>query len=143
MKELFKQLDQVVMEHKGNINEAEFFRLISQYQLSRIDRIETVNNKQQQMALARTSMYDTELLKLFKRSTAKKQETLLFKLVNLLCIANNSLECVHRASDDDKEVFEIILGYSDKLINNKDWYLRVIPESKWLINHILMERTSL
>ena len=26
--------------------------------------------------------------------------------------------------------------YKDKILSNKDWYLRTIPESKWLIEYL-------
>jgi len=132
--ELFKVLDGVIFDHKGSLNPAEFFRLLSEYQLTRINDIEKSNNKQQAMALNRTALYDTTLFESFKKTTSvKKKEKMVFKLVNLLCIANDSLDCL--SSDYDKEIFNILIEYKDKILSNEDWYNRIIPESKWLIEY--------
>lgn len=134
--DLFKALDKVIFDYKDRLNPAEFFRLISEYQLSRIDKIEESNNKQQRVALFRTSMYDTTTLEAYKKTTSEKKKlSMVFKLVNLLCIANSSLKAVE-SSAYDKEIFDIILSHKDKILGNKDWYLSVIPESKWLIEYM-------
>jgi hypothetical protein len=41
-----------------------------------------------------------------------------------------------------EETYNIIIKYKDKILKNKDWYIRTIPESKWLIDHLeLMQDT--
>ena len=134
-KELFKRLDEVIMDARGYLNPADFFRLISEYQLSRINDIENFHNTQQAQALRRTALYDNLLLNKFKKSSEKQKEKLVFKLVNLLCISNPSLKAIEMACDHDKEIFEIVCNYQEKILGNKEWYLGVIPESAWLITH--------
>lgn len=136
-KELFKKLDQIIFDEKGRLNSADFFRLLSEYQLTRINDIENSRNEQQRIALCRTAMYDTDTLSAFKKTTsAKKKQGMVFKLVNLLCIYNDNLSAVHASSDHDKELFSIAVDYHEKILQSREWYLRTIPESKWLIEHL-------
>lgn len=135
--ELFKNLDKVIAEYYGRLRGAEFFKLVSEYQISRLNQIEEFEITRQEQALYRTAMYNTELLEAYKKTTSdKKKEKLVFKLVNLLCIANSSLLAVERGCDHDREIFNIAIAYKEKIIGSKDWYLRVIPESKWLIEYL-------
>lgn len=134
---LFKSFDSMFRDFEV-YSVAERFRLINEYQSSRLDAIEKVNNATQRMALGRTSMYELDrVLKECMKKTDNNKS--LFRLVNLFCISVTEYHQLDGASGLEKNAFNYIMDNKTILRNNIEWYLRVIPESEWLIDIIKSE----
>lgn len=132
-KKLFENIDEVFRRYEFNISDADRFALLLHYQAKYLTNISNNNNERTRAALARTSMYELgEVLKRWKKNKSKNQ---LFKLVNMFAIT-----CEEYAVDSwsclEIVVWGVIVSQKDIIVNNKDWYLRVIPESKWLIEKL-------
>jgi hypothetical protein len=77
-------------------------------------------------------MYElSDALKLAKY----KKKYQLHRIVNLFCLGITNFDQIKYASPLEKDVFEFLLERSDDILENKDWYKRVIPNSNWLLNY--------
>lgn len=132
-----KQLDELFCETYGNLNEADIFKILNQYQSKRLDNIEKVANKTKDAAIQRTLLYlSHEVLEKYKKSKSEKnKEKMVFKLVNNLVLYISDVKYIDY-SLEIRETFDIILKHKEKILQSEDWYLRVIPESKWLLEHL-------
>jgi hypothetical protein len=131
--EIFKQFNLILSEY-GVYKPQDIFRLLNEFQSNHLDNIEKANTELHQVALMRTSDYHSfETLKKFKKSKSKKK--ILFKLVNLFVIDIISIEYIN-SSGWAKETFDELVNHKDDILSNRDWYLRIIPESKWFIEYL-------
>ena len=130
--QLFSSLNKAFQEYDFSISDADRFMLLAEYQIKHLSNISKNNNEQTRVALARTSIYEIDTaLKRWKRNKSKNQ---LFKLVNLFVIT-----CEYYAFDkwsgEEKLAWQEISSEKDTILNNEDWYIRTIPESKWVIKY--------
>jgi len=130
--QLFKGIDNLLNEFQI-YSVQDRFRIINEYQSSRLDKIEQANNDANRMALGRTSMY--ELDRVLKDCSKRKNKDF-FRLVNIFCIGITDFDQITGCSGLEQNVFEYILENKNIVLENIDWYRRVIPESIWLIRHL-------
>lgn len=130
---LFKKFDEILWD-MGIYDNAEIFRTLNAYQNVRLDKIEKANNEKQRIALQRTLDYfDIDFIEKYRKS--KNKEKLLFKLVNSFALQIPDLKYID-SSTYSKYMFEEIISFKDKILSNKEWYLRVIPETKWIVEYL-------
>ena len=130
--QLFNKLNEAFDYYDFSISDADRFMLILEYQAKHLSNISKNNNEQTRVALDRTSIYEMgTALKRWRRGKSKNQ---LFKLVNLFVIT-----CEYYAFDkwsgEEKLAWQEISSEKDTILNNEDWYIRTIPESKWVIKY--------
>ena len=126
--QLFKNLDSLISEY-GYTKANDIFRLLNEYQNYRLSDIENSNNEKHRVALSRTLLYsDIEILEKYRKTKSEKtQKGLLIKIVNSFCLQIPELK-YKDYSGATKEMYDIIITFKDKIIENEEWYLRVIPE---------------
>lgn len=131
--QIFNELDFTLAKY-GYTKPQDIFRLLNDYQNYRLDGIEKANNERYRTALFRSLDYtDKDFLKKWRRS--KNKEKLVRNLVNTFVLQVHALE--HKDLWGDYSfMYSEIVKFKDKLLSNKPWYLRVIPESSWLIEHL-------
>jgi hypothetical protein len=76
-----------------------------------------------------------ELQDAFKLAKSQKKYQL-HRLVNLFCLGITNFDQIEHSSTLEEDVFEFLLERSDDILENGDWYKRVIPNSKWLLNYL-------
>ena len=131
---IFKEFDEI-LHYWGITDNAEIFRLLNAYQNTKLDNIQKVSNEKQRVALQRTLDYfDFDFVEKYKKS--KNKEKLLFRLVNSFVLQIPNLRFID-SSTYSKYMYEEIFKFRDKILENADWYLRVIPESAWLLHHFI------
>jgi hypothetical protein len=133
--QLFKAFDNLLSEYsfEYSLSTSEKFKLLNEYQNQLASDIDKSNNRQLVQDASRTSMYElSDALKLAK--TKKKYK--LHRLVNLFCLGITNFDQIKHASPLEGEVFEFLLERSDVILEHKDWYNRVIPNSSWLLNYL-------
>ena len=131
--QLFTDIDTLFNEYVYNISDEDRFTLIMEYQVRHLSKISDAGKSQSRSSIARTAMYELgDAIKRWKRNKSKNQ---LFKLVNIF-----SINCTEFAFDiwssDEKLAWWAILSEKDVLIKNSDWYLRTMPESRWILEYI-------
>lgn len=131
---LFNKLDLAFYSLEYNLSSAETFRLLNEYQSTKLDNIEKSNNDKYRQALQLSLDYfDIDFITKYKRS--KNKSKLLFKLVN--SFVNQIDEAKHADfSLITKYYFDECIRNKDIILGNKKWYLRIIPQSKWLIEYL-------
>jgi hypothetical protein len=130
---LFQKFDEILWDNEV-YDSTEVFRTLNAYQNARLDKIEKTNNKTERIALQRTLDYfDIDFIEKYRKS--KNKEKLLFKLVNSFALQITELKHINN-STYSKYVFEEIISFKNKILSNKEWYLRVIPETKWIIDYL-------
>ena len=131
---IFKEFDKI-LHYWGVTDNAEIFRLLNAYQNTKLDNIQKVSNEKQRVALQRTLDYfDFDFVEKYKKS--KNKEKLLFRLVNSFVLQIPNLRFID-SSTYSKYMYEEVCKFRDKILENADWYLRVIPESAWLLHHFI------
>lgn len=117
---------------------AEKFRMLNEYQNLLADRIEQSNNQQMRKAMGRTALY--ELNEVFQDTKnlekLKKWDHKYHRLVNMFCIDITNLDMLEQATPLDKKVYTYLMSKKEYILENSDWYYRVIPESIWLLKHM-------
>jgi len=112
------------------------FNMLIDIQKELVADIEKANSEKQRAALARTSMYQlSEAQNKLVRSKLKDKSKLLFRVVNLYVIVIDSYEC-SQINLVDRETLNILETHKNTILANRSWYLKVIPESKWLIEYL-------
>lgn len=135
-KEIFQEFNSVLNQY-GVRKPQDIFRLLNEYQSSHLDGIEKANNEQNRFALQRTiDYYAVDFSPKWQRS--KKKEDLVFKLVNILVLDVPGGNFTN-ASRWTKKRFKELEEYKEQILENKSWYLQVIPESAWLIEYFEKE----
>jgi hypothetical protein len=128
------ELEKLLIENDFN-QPADMFRVLTSYMNNSLNEIEKTNCRKQTMALDRTTMYMLDdYFNLFKKMSEIKKKKNLFKLVNLLVIQTKEIKDVTYFRVEEE--FQEILKFKETILKNKDWYIRVIPESEWLIKYI-------
>lgn len=133
---LFAEFDNLLSIY--GVNKAQdIFRLLNEYQNYRLDNIEKANNENNRIALQRTLDYQAiDLSYSYKKAkTEKAKDKILFKIVNNFVLQIPELR-YKNWSDWTSESYNICVSYKDAILKNKEWYLQIIPESKWLIEHL-------
>lgn len=131
---IFRKFDEILWEYDVTDN-AEVFKLLNAYQNTRLDNIQKASNEKQRVALQRTLDYfDFDFVEKYRKSKIK--EKLLFRLVNSFVLQIPNLRFIN-SSTYSNYMFEEICQFREKILGSKDWYLRVIPESAWLIQHLI------
>jgi hypothetical protein len=134
VKKFNDELDKLLIDNNF-YHSAEIFKILTKYLSDKLENIEEANNKKQSRALVRTTMYLLpEYFKQFKKFPEKKKEKELFKLVNLLVIQVTRSQDISyfRVEEEIKEITK----YKNNILDNESWYLRFIPESKWLLEYL-------
>jgi phenylalanine-4-hydroxylase len=129
---LFKEFDNLleVLRYENNLSTSDIFRLLNEYQNTLADNITKSNNRQLVQSANLTSLYELQdSLKLAK--TKKKYQ--IHRLVNLFCSGITEESQVKHSSETEKEVLMLLLERKEEIIENKEWYLKIIPNSAWLI----------
>lgn len=136
---MFKEFDSILFEY-SIMNPEDIFRLLNEYQNSKLNGIEKANNDKNRFALQRTiDYYDIELMDKWKRTKSEEsKKKLIFKIVNNLCCYIDSVENVN-CSNITKEQFNICIQYKDYILQKEDWYIKIIPESKWLLDYLKVQ----
>lgn len=120
----------------GITNDAEVFKLLNAYQNTRLENIQKASNEKQRVALMRTvDYYDTDIYTKWKKSKQSTKEKLLFKFINNFVLQIPSIKYID-STTYSKYCFNEICLFKDKILSNKSWYLRIIPESRWLIEYL-------
>lgn len=126
-----------ILNHYGYIEPQDIFRVINDFQNSKLNDIEKANTNEHKQALFRTLLYTNDyLIKAYTKSTSvKNKKSILFKIVNNFVIQVPEYKykdhCVEYT-----DMFNIIIEPQniESILKSEDWYLRTIPESKWLID---------
>lgn len=130
-KRVFLEFDRVLIENNV-YSPGEIFKLLNEYQISKLKDIEKANNDKHRVALHRTNDYSwPEALR--KLQSNKTKKNFIFKVVNCLCISVGDYDSIN-VSGLAQESYDELLKYKDEILLNEKWYLRVIPESKWLLD---------
>jgi hypothetical protein len=132
--QLFKEFNHLLSQYsfEHSLTTSEKFKLLNEYQNQLASDIDKSNNRQLVQDAYRTSMYElSDALKLAKY----KKKYQLHRIVNLFCLGITNFDQIKYASPLEKDVFEFLLERSDDILENKDWYKRVIPNSNWLLNY--------
>jgi hypothetical protein len=130
--QLFNEFDELLTQYSfsNSLSISEKFKLLNEYQDTLADNINKSNNQQLVQSANLTSLYELQdSLKLAK--TKKKYK--IQRLVNLFCSGITDESQVRHSSEIEKEVLLLLLERKEEIIENKDWYLRIIPNSAWLI----------
>lgn len=134
---IFIELEKVFEEFDVR-KDADVFTLINEYQLKRLNNIQAVSNEKQRVSLFRTlNQLDDILIETYKKSKNKNQ--LLNRLVNSFCLQVPSLKYKDH-SPNLSYMFTEIIKNKNKILDDIEWYLRQIPESKWLIEYFINEK---
>lgn len=133
---LFKEMNRLLHEF-GYSLPSETFKVLNEFQNTQLEGIEKANNEKNRIAMQRTiDYYTVDFMPKWDRSKSKAK--LLFRLVNLFVLDIPEFKDVD-SSNYSKRIFKEICNYKDNILENKKWYLNVIPESKWLIEHFEKE----
>lgn len=134
LENLFKGFTATLREEVGIYRPQDIFKVINLYQNYMLDGIEKANTEKHRVALGRTLIYSNEyLIKTFKKAkNDKAKESVLFKIINNFVLQVPSLEYVKSCSMYE-EMYDIITTHKH-LITDRDWYIRHIPESAWLLD---------
>ena len=108
------------------------FRFLNSFQSAQLAGIEQANNDEHRVALERTLMYYPDPLKQLKNN--KRTNDVLFKAVNYFVLQVSSTKYTD-SYNWGKEFLTELTKHKDIILSNEDWYLRVIPESAWLITY--------
>lgn len=136
IKSLYKDFDKLLYEY-DIIEAQDIFRILNAYQSSKLDNIENANNETHRVALGRTVLYhNTDVIDQFnKTKSLKKKEQMIIKIVNLFVLDIPEEKYIY-VSGISTRMYNIIVAYKDSILKSESWYLRVVPESKWLISHL-------
>ena len=137
---LFKEMNQLLYEF-GYSEPSSTFKILNEFQNSKLDGIEKANNGKHRIAMQRTiDYYTVDFMPKWDRS--KNKDKLLFKLVNLFVLDIPEFKHVDSSCYSIK-IFKELSLYSEKIVESKKWYLDVIPESKWLIEYFEQQQKGL
>ena len=128
--QIFKVWDNVLVNHHVTRPEIAM-RLIVEYQLTKLFNIEKANNEQQRVALYRTLNYTERSIEDLKKG--KKDS--LSRVINFLCLHVHNSNMIKEFYRGD-EIMTELNKWKSTILEQRDWYLRTIPESKWLMEYL-------
>lgn len=130
---VFAQFDDI-LEMNGITRAQDIFKLLNDYQNTKLDNIEKANNESNRIALQRSLNYfDLDFTPRFKKF--KKKEEHIFKIVNSLVLEIPS-EFYKDICLNTRYKFDQAVEHKETILKQKNWYLSTIPESEWLIKYL-------